>query len=172
MHLSITYLLIFPRHSSEAIHQNPARNPCYNMLMLEKMKTQIRRFIFRIKRDIFNFYNIILTVAVIVALIWGYHAIGAMSRNWELEEKLRAHRLEEARLELEVEMLRLEQEYYQTDEYKELTARIKAGKMQPGETMVILPQNSKSAREKYRETAEESQPFTSNFSKWLDFLFG
>ena len=142
------------------------------MLMLEKVKTKLRRIRYYTKKDILTLNNIVLFVALVLCVWWTWGAINSMSRNWELEEKLKTRQLEAKRLELEVETLELEQEYYQTEEYQELMARIKSGKMLPGETMVILPQNSESARTKYINTTEEIPTYRSNFSKWLDFLFG
>ena len=140
--------------------------------MLEKVKTQFRRLRYYTKKDILTLNNIVLFAAIILCLVWTYGAINSMSRNWMLEEKLKTRQLEAAKLKLEVETLKLEQEYYQTDEYKELMARIKLNKMQPGETMVILPKNSESAIYKYANTKTEMKPERSNFAEWLDFLFG
>ena len=140
--------------------------------MLEKVNTFFRRIRFFAKKDIFTLNNIILFVAIILCLIWTYGAIDSMSRNWQLEEKLKTRKLEAAKLKIEVETLELEQEYYQTEEYKELMARIKSNKMQPGETMVIMPKNSESAINRHTETAPEMTTPRSNFSQWLDFLFG
>ena len=64
------------------------------------------------------------------------------------------------------------QQYYLTAEYQELTARAKQGKILDGETMVILPDNSESAKNKYSEESSSTQNNESNFSQWLRFLFG
>ena len=144
----------------------------YNKLMLEKVKTWFRRLRYYTKKDILTFNNIVLFLAVVLCLIWTYGAINSMSRNWQLEEKLKTRQLEAAKLKLEVETLQLEQDYFQTDEYKELMARIKLNKMQPGETMVVLPKNSESAINKYANTKTEMKQERSNFAEWLDFLFG
>ena len=140
--------------------------------MLERVKTLFRRIRYFAKKDIFTFNNIILFAALILCFGWTWGAISSMSRNWNLEEKLKIRQLEAAKLKLEVETLELEQEYYQTDEYKELMARIKSNKMMPGETMVVLPKNSESAVNKYNETKTEIPTHRNNFSQWLDFLFG
>ena len=140
--------------------------------MLEKVKTQLRRLRYFTKRDILTLNNIVLFAAVILCLVWTYGAVNSMARNWELEEKLKTRQLEAAKLKLEVETLELEQEYYQTDEYKELMARIKSNKMQPGETMVVLPKNSEVAINKYANAKTEMKTERSNFAEWLDFLFG
>jgi cell division protein FtsB len=140
--------------------------------MLEKVKTWFRRLRYYTKKDILTFNNIVFAIALVLCLVWTYGAINSMSRNWILEEKLKNRQLEATKLKLEVETLKLEQEYYQTDEYKELMARTKSNKMMPGETMVILPKNTEAALNKYSNTKTEMSIPRSNFSQWLDFLFG
>jgi cell division protein FtsB len=140
--------------------------------MLEKVKTWFRRLRYYTKKDILTFNNIVFAIALVLCLVWTYGAINSMSRNWILEEKLKNRQLEATKLKLEVETLKLEQEYYQTDEYKELMARTKSNKMMPGETMVILPKNTEAALNKYSNTKTEMSTPRSNFSQWLDFLFG
>ena len=75
-------------------------------------------------------------------------------------------------MKIEVDKYQLEQQYFETDEYKELMARMKLGKKAEGETMVILPENSEAARTKYLKKESEKSEYRSNFSQWLDFLFG
>ena len=76
-----------------------------------------------------------------------------------------------AKLKLEITNMELEQEYYRTEEYQELVARAKLGKMLPGETMVILPKNSRAAKEKYMRTEVMVTEEQSNFEIWMSFLF-
>ncbi len=139
--------------------------------MLEKVKTWFRRLGYYTKKDILTLNNILFAIAFILCLTWTYRSIESMSRNWFLEEKLKTRQLEQTKLQLEVDTLRLEQEYYKTNEYKELMARKKSGKMLPGESMVILPKNSDAAINKYNEEPIEIPSYRSNFSQWLDFLF-
>ncbi len=123
------------------------------------------------KRDIFTINNIALLIAFILCFSWTWGAISSMSRNWALEEKLKSRQLESAKLELEVQTLKLEKQYYETEEYKELMARAKLGKKLAGETVVILPENSEAAKTKYIQKDSEKSEYRSNFSQWLDFLF-
>ena len=51
-------------------------------------------------------------------------------------------------------------------------ARKKQNKMLPGETMVILPNNSEKAKTKYSDIDDKTEKKRSNFEEWLDFLFG
>ena len=85
--------------------------------MLEKVKTWFRRLRYYTKKDILTFNNIVFAIALVLCLVWTYGAINSMSRNWILEEKLKNRQLEATKLKLEVETLKLEQEYYQTDKY-------------------------------------------------------
>ena len=139
--------------------------------MWEELKTRIRRLSYYSKKDIFTFTNIATAVALIFAAGCIYSTVTATTRNWQLEQKLSNLRLEKARLELEVDTLELEQNYYNTDEYLEIMARSKDGKMLEGETMVVLPKNSEKAINKYADIDKAEQK-RSNFKEWLDFLFG
>jgi cell division protein FtsL len=139
---------------------------------VNRLKTKIRRLVYRVKKDYLTLSNMLLVVALVFCASWAWGSITAMSRNWELEQKVSERRLEQRRLELEVENLILEQEYYKTEEYQELVARSKQGKMLEGETMVILPENSEGAINKYDRKESADLEKKSNFEQWMVFLFG
>jgi Septum formation initiator. len=140
--------------------------------MRDKIVAAFRRLRYYSKKDIFTVHNIVFAVAIFMCGFFIIGTVNATARNWTLEQKLKGRQLELTKMKIEVDTLKLEQEYYQTEEYQELTARAKAGKMLPGETMVVLPRNSATALEKYNEAPEEIPSYRSNFSEWLDFLFG
>ena len=102
---------------------------------MEKIKTWFRKLGYKIKHGWINFDNIILLVALIFCLSWTWGSISAMSRNWELAERVESGKRELALLQLEVETLELENEYYKSEEYQEISAREKQNKMLSGETM-------------------------------------
>ena len=141
-------------------------------MVMQKIKTQLRRLSYFLKKDYFTLSNITLALAFIICISWTWGAISSVSRNWTLEQKLSSRQLEASKLKVEVEKLKLEQQYYQTNEYQELAARAKLNKMLPGEKLVILPSNSDTAKNKYQETTETTPIIKSNLSQWLDFLFG
>ena len=95
-----------------------------------------------------------------------------MSRNWKLSEKIETKKRELALLELEVETLELENDYYRSEEYEELSARAKQNKKLEGEELVYLPENSAEAKAKTYEKEKPKEKDPSNFSKWMSFLFG
>ena len=137
-----------------------------------KIQTFFRKVRYYAKRDVFTARNIVTILAVAICFYWGWGAINSTARNWNLAEKLKSKELEAAKIKLEVDKNQFEQQYYNTDEYKELMARTKLGKKLKDETMVILPDNSEKAKTKYLEKSAEQSEFRSNFSQWLDFLFG
>ena len=139
---------------------------------MDKIKTQLRRLGYFTKKDFLTIHNVATVGAVILGLVFTYNAVTATTRNWQLEQKLKERTLESAKLQIEVDTLTLEKQYFNTDEYQEIMARKKQNKMLPGETMVILPDNTEKARTKYTDKDNETEQKRSNFEEWLDFLFG
>lgn len=136
------------------------------------IKTKFRRLSYKLRHDFLAIENIILILAIVLCLLWTYQSITAMSRNWALSEKLTTERKELELLNVEVEAAELENEYYQTSEYQELAARKYLDKQWPGEQMVVLPENSDSAKSKHQSTSVTQQERQySNFEKWLKYLF-
>lgn len=138
---------------------------------MQKLKTQLRRMVYFFKRDFLVAQNIVLAVAILFAFYFLAGAISVTSKTWSLQTKLNALLAQEDLTKIEVEKLKLEQQYYQTDEYQELMARKKLGKMAAGETMVILEPNSKTASEKYLNDNDSQKQERSNFAQWLDLIF-
>lgn len=144
---------------------------------MSELKTRIRKAQYWLKHDLFVFDNIIIIVAAICCLVWTWGSISSMSRNWSLAEELMSQQREKALLELEVDTLELENEYYRSTEYQELAARKYQNKKLPGETMIYLPPNSEAAMNKHKQTPTDSDnpiidTTLSNFEQWLAFLFG
>ena len=141
---------------------------------MKNLKTSLRRSYFRIKHDYLSFDNIIFFVAIIACFFWTYSSLSATAKNWELSQKLATRQKEQKLLELEVASMELENEYYRSTEYQELSARAKANKMFEGEHLVYLPENSEAALKKYSKSEEDENPAEepSNVSQWMSFLFG
>ena len=139
---------------------------------MNEIKAKIRRWKYSLKHDFFTVENIVLLLAIVLCLMWTYQSIMAMSRNWQLSEKLTSERRELELLSLETEAAELENEYYKTNEYQELNARRFMDKQMPGEKMVVLPENSAEARNAHIENMkpQEEREMT-NIEKWFKFLF-
>ncbi len=143
---------------------------------MNEFQTKFRRFQYWLKHNLLVFDNVILFIALGLCLIWTWGTISSMSRNWSLAQELTNKQREKALLELEVETLELENEFYLSEEYQELAARKYQGKMLPGETMIYLPANSEYAKNKHAEIEESASELESdtrsNFEQWMQFLFG
>ncbi len=131
-----------------------------------------RKVKYRLTHGFFTIENVVLLVAILLCLMWAFKSIEAMSRNWELTERLNEERRSLELLRIENQLAELENEYYKSDEYQELLARKSANKQLPGEHMVYMPENSEAAKNKHAAknvVAEETEK--SNLEKWMTFLF-
>ena len=139
-----------------------------------KINTKMRQLNYKTRHDFLTIENVVLGLAIILCLVWTYQSIAAMSRNWELSERLTTERKNLELTSIEVEMAELENEYYKTNEYQELVARRNLDKKLPGENMVVMPENSDAAKTKHEEV--DAIPISaaderSNFEKWMTYLF-
>ena len=142
------------------------------MVSMNKIKTIFRRLRYKLKHDFLTIENVVLIGAIVLCLVWTYQSVAAMSRNWELSEKLTAERKALELLNVEVETAELENEYYKSNEYQELMARRQLDKKLPGENMVVMPENSDTVKNKHKEVVEEKEEQNySNFEKWILYLF-
>lgn len=132
---------------------------------------KIRHLIFRLRHDFLSIENLVLILAIALCLIWTHQSILAMSRNWALIERLGTEKQSLALLEVEVETMALENEYYKTEEYQELAARKFLNKQLAGEHMVYLPENSPAAKAKHQVGNAVVEKTYTNFEKWQRFLF-
>ena len=143
---------------------------------MSEFKTKAQKLQYWLKHDLFVFDNVILIIAMIFCLSWTWGSISSMSRNWALAQEVMGKQREKALLELEVETLELENEYYLSEEYQELAARKYQGKMLSGETMIYLPPNSEAAKSKHAGSSDAELGVDtvemSNFQQWMAFLFG
>ena len=137
------------------------------------MKTSFRRLKYKMRHDFLTVENVVLIFAIVLCLVWTYQSIAAMSRNWELTERLATEKKSLELLSVEVEAAELENEYYKTNEYQELLVRKYLDKKMPGENMVIMPENSEAAKNKHEVAVVEveQEKEYSNFEKWMMYLF-
>lgn len=136
------------------------------------VKDKWRRTKFKMKHDFFTVENVVLILAIVMCLVWAYQSIEAMTRNWELSERLVTGKRELELVKMEVETAELENEYYKTNEYQEIIARKTLDKQYNGESMVVLPENSDEAKNKHKKEATNiiKKEYT-NFEKWMRYLF-
>lgn len=136
------------------------------------VKDKWRRTKFKMKHDFFTVENVVLILAIVMCLVWAYQSIEAMTRNWELSERLATGKRELELVKMEVETAELENDYYKTNEYQEIVARKTLDKQMDGENMVVLPENSDEAKNKHKKEANNmTKKEYTNFEKWMRYLF-
>ncbi len=115
--------------------------------------------------------NIVLIAALVLAGSWAIGSIGTLNHNYDLQRQVDQARLDNQLIELQNQNLRLEQAYFQTNEFLDLQARALLGKASPGEHLVLLPKTAISS-EQDSSSATTEIPAKSNLDQWMDFLFG
>ena len=145
------------------------------MKSVSKIKTKLRRLNYKTRHDLLTVENVVLFLAIVLCLVWTYQSVAAMSRNWELSERLTSERKTLELLRNKVEVTKMANEYYKTDEYQELVARKNLDKKLNGENMVVMPENSVEAKNKHKEVSVATKLMEekeySNFEKWMMYLF-
>lgn len=117
--------------------------------------------------------NGVLCIALLIGLSWVWSTVEAIQRNFKLQQQVDALNQQIAVQELENKSQMLQNKYYQSAEYTELSARERLNKTAPGEKLVILPPNTvKPAPEADFKPKEQPITARSNFAQWMYFLFG
>jgi len=134
-----------------------------------------RRLSYHIRHQYLTTNNAVVIVALVVAASWAWGSVQAMDRNYRLQKEVDYKRRELRLAQLETATLKFEQNYYKSDEYKELAVRERMGRVNPGEKVLILPPNSAEASADEAESARANAPRRverSNIQQWGNFLFG
>lgn len=120
-----------------------------------------------------NLNNGVLAVALLIAFSWVWSTIDAIGRNFRLQQQVDDLRQEIAVQELKNKSAELQNKYYSSTEYQELSVRERLNKAGPGEKVLILPPNTVSS-DGIEEQIITETPITqrSNFAQWMYFLFG
>jgi len=118
-----------------------------------------------------------LVFAVIVLLV-SWSGVKVIQSNYELQKQISAMEQVNAVQTLENNNLRLKNQYLNTDQYLELSARSHFSKAAPGETLLIVPDSvslAHSVPETHAKAAvalQDTRPwYERNFNAWLDFFF-
>lgn len=137
-------------------------------------KINIRRLYYHIRHNYFTLNNLVIAIAFLIAAGWVWGSLGVMQRNYDLQKELDYKKRQLQLAELQTTSLELEGRYYKTQEYQELAVRQHLGLVLPGELVLVLPPNTKAAKDadKVVQTTVPVPVQTSNFNQWMNFLFG
>lgn len=138
-------------------------------------KTTFRRVWYKFKHDLLTVNNVVTLAALLIAFGFTWSAISSMNKNYELQRRVDSLKREQLVLELETATLEYERNYHQTEEYQELAVRERLGLGSEGESLLVLPENSQAATDRYKEsetvTSGDSEE-ADNLGQWMKFLFG
>jgi cell division protein FtsB len=144
--------------------------------MLEKIKKYQDHRFFQQFRDIR--FNGFIVFGILVLLV-SWSGVSVIETNFELQKQVSKLEQQNQVSELENNNLKLQNEYYNSDQYLELTARRQFGKGQPGEKLLLVPA---SVAKKYTvdipETTKQSDAtptltaplWQRNLESWVNFF--
>ena len=103
-----------------------------------------------------------------------------MQTNFAAQKMVDSQKRELDLMQLEVDTLQYQQNYYKSDEYKDLAARTNLGLAAPGEKVLLLPKNSpavvmadkESEKKSLAPSTRATTPASSNFDQWINFFLG
>jgi cell division protein FtsB len=127
--------------------------------------------------------NIGFYIFAIVVLAIAWSGVRTVQNNYELQKQISILKQQNEILRLANNNIYLQSQFYETDQYLELSARQNLGLAAPGETVLIVP---KSVALRYVDptlvqTQESSEPnssekskskFAQNIQDWRNFLLG
>lgn len=132
-------------------------------------------------RQITDIRNIGLFIFAFIALAITWSGVKSVQNNYELQKKISTLKQENTVLALQNANKTLENQYLQTDQYLELSARQNFGLATPGEKVLLVP---KATALKYidpnlskpaavpKNSIDHRSKFVKNVEAWRDFLLG
>lgn len=126
-----------------------------------------------LKDKIFDYTRLAFWVGLIATIYVMAALVNLSAKNTEIREKADKVEEEIVVLENDVDALRAQIAYYQSDAYKERFAREKLGLQTPGEQVVVVGRgDAEKGADKSEEGDQASLPQKSHLEEWGDFLFG
>jgi cell division protein FtsB len=136
----------------------------------------IQKLYYHFRHRYLTMNNVVITIALVIGASWAWGSIGMMQRNYTLQKEIDTKTRQQTLVELQVASLAYEQRYYQSAEYRELSARENLGLVDPGEKVLLLPPNTTDAKKADQSvTSTLARPALTrpgNFQQWANFLFG
>ena len=123
-------------------------------------------------REHLTLNNGVLLMALLITMSWVWGTVDAIQQNFMLQQEVDGLSQQIAYQELENQTLTFENQYYNSREYLELSARSHLNKANAGEKLLILPPTT--VADTTPPVQQSVTPITkrSNFQQWLYFLFG
>jgi cell division protein FtsB len=126
--------------------------------------------------------NIVLYIFGIVVLAIAWSGAKTVQSNYELQKKISILRQENNLLYLGNSNTYLQNQYYNTDQYLELSARQNLGLAAPGEHVLLIPAQvtmhyvdpalGKTSASTQTQSPDNRPRYVKNLEAWRDFLLG
>lgn len=143
---------------------------------LEKIKNYIKHPYVQELKDV-RVLGLIVFGVIVLLVTWS--GVRVLETNYKLQRQIAQLEQEKELLELENTNKKLENQYYESDQYLEIQARKQFGKAAPGESVLIVPEGIALRHTKdleqpveEKEEAKPHKPFyQKNFEAWMSFFF-
>ncbi len=151
----------------------------YNKRMLDKIKTIHKHpQVGRVARQVKDIRIIGFAAFAVLVLLVSWSTVTVIQTNYDLQKQVSKIEQQNKVSELQNNNLKLRNQYYNTDQYQELTARRQFGKAAPGEKVLLVPKNVALAHtvdlpknDAQFNTAPAKPFYQQNFNTWMDFFF-
>jgi cell division protein FtsB len=117
-----------------------------------------------------------LVLFVVVVLLVSWSGVKAIDTNYRLQKQITSLAQQNELQSLSNNNLKLQNQYYKSNQYLELNARQNYGLAAPGETELLVSKSAALAhivptKQAAVKTASEAQPsWQRNFRAWMDFF--
>jgi cell division protein FtsB len=126
-------------------------------------------------RDV-KFAGQVLFVVVVLLISWS--GVKAIQSNYGLQKQISALQQQNQVAKLQNTNLQLQNQYYNSDQYLELSARQNFGLAAPGETELLVPKdvalahtaNLPDTAPKADRPSDRQPTYQKNFEAWVDFF--
>lgn len=145
--------------------------------MFDKTKNTIVHFVKRLSD--MRFLGQVIFIIIVLLVSWS--TTKAIQANYDLQKQIASLEKENEVQQLKNENLKIKNQYLETDEYLELTARRQLGKAAQGETVVMVPKgvamkytiaSTVQPDEEVQKKADEQKPgYQKNLEAWGQFFF-
>lgn len=146
--------------------------------MQEKIK-QYQKMIFEYAGDLRDVRVAGLVVFLVVVLLISWSGIKVIDTNYSLQKQITRLKQQNELRQLEDNNLKLKNQYFNTNQYLDITARQEFGLAAPGEKVLVVPtnvamahtQNILTLEQQTKATTVNHQPaYQRNFQAWMNFF--
>jgi len=147
--------------------------------MFEKIQTYLKS---KQARQLVDIRNIALYIFGLIVLAIAWSGARTVQSNYQLQKQISTLQQQNEVIHLQNNNDYLQNQFYQTNEYLELSARQNLGLAAPGEKVLLVPKNvamsyvdpalADSRDNSSAASIDNRSKYTKNLEAWRDFLLG